>query len=686
MVDWGLAGRGEMHVRRMHAAARHPSRLPPPAASATTATMLQEDEVELNAMDFVETEYKSDAGEGEPGRPGVKRKKVRSKPQGSQGRGNSASRPMGEVEPPGEEGKAAHKRRKRKHTQRPREQSSGAANMGLYPYAAFLKKLCDKVGSSHGCSESLPARIFNQLRHTEVHYPYASLLQALHRHAGVGPGAASSPSTVRDQPPSTLEVARVMRNLRYPTGPPRGSSREDGEDPVAPFSAVLMAMVMKEQLHSQAPGGPGLSVGGIGEILRKEMPHSQKDDPPPSELSSASLLQKLSLSAERDLEAARGSSTRGKAQQAPTWTSTESSQSEEEDLDWRPTHWLAKKVSKDAAAPVKRKSNRRKSSSCDLEVEQPKTSQGDLDAPTQGEVRAGLQQCSGAARAKLLQFIMSRQQQTPDKRGKRARKRAKVTRINTKVARVKGKRKHSSAADEACDTIWVANGILEGQTTATEEEANHAAAGEPQSLLKEYLLKPAGEEVIPSENCDIPKLESNFLFSRLLQNFKSLAESNQVEEPSKKSSDCSRGPSILRGMLAATTPAPEQEHKFSPSDHNTSSSSSEHHHHHHHHQHTQKQKQQAGTPPPLGEPPLRVKLEEEIKVECEDEIVCKVECEEDSFECQVCHLQFSSLTDLSNHQVLFHCSEEPQAPASHRLLGCSVEGLGGGVMQGKQPA
>ncbi|XP_063845040.1 uncharacterized protein LOC135091373 [Scylla paramamosain] len=680
MVDWGLGGRGEMHVRRMHATARHPSRLPPPA------TMLQEDEIELNAMDFVETEYKSDVGEGEPGRPGVKRKKVCSRPQGSQGRGSGANRAKGEVELPGEGGKAAHKRRKRKHTQRPGEQSSGMANMGLYPYAAFLKKLCDKVGSSHGCPESLPTRIFNQLRHTDVHYPYASLLQALHRHAGVGAGGASSPSTARDQPPSTLEVARVMRNLRYPTASHRGNGREDGGGSAAPFSAVLMAVVMKERLHSQAPTGSGLSVGGIGEILRKEMPHSQKDDPPPSELSSASLLQKLSLSAERDLEVARGSSARGMAQQAATWTSTESSQSEEEDLDWRPTHWLAKKVSKDAAAPVKRKSNRRKSSSCDPELEQPHTSQGDLDVATQGAVRAGLQQCSGAARAKLLQFIMSRQQQTPDKRGKRARKRAKVT-------RKKGKRKHGDST-ESYNTVWVANGIIEDQTTAIGEESSQPAAGEPQSLLKEYLLKPAGEEVIPSENCDIPKLESNFLFSRLLQNFKSLAESNQAEEPSKKSSDCSRGPSILRGMLAASTPTPEPEHKFSPSDHNTSSSSSE---HQHQHQLQQKQKQkqkqkkqqqqQAGTPTSLGEPPLRVKLEEEIKVECEEEeILCKVECEDDNFECQVCHLQFSSLTDLSNHQVLFHCPEEPQAPGSHRLLGCSVEGLGGGVMQGKQPA
>lgn len=678
MVDWDLEGRGEMHVHRMHAAVGHPRTLPP------STTMLQEDEIELNVMDFVETEYRFDTGEGEPGRPGIKRKKVRSRPQGSQARGNAASKSKGEVEPLGEGGKAAHKRRKRKHTQKPKEQSSGSANMGLYPYAAFLKKLCDKVGSSHGYPESLPTKIFNQLRHTDVHYPYASLLQALHRHAGLGAGGASSPSTARDQSPGTLEVARVMRNLSYPTAPHKGGSREDSDDPAAPFSAVLMAVVRKQRLQGQATAGSGLSVGGIGEILRKEMPHSQKDDPPPSELSSASLLQKLSLSAERDMEVGRG-----KTMQAPTWTSTESSQSEEEDLDWRPTHWQAKTVSKDSAAPVKRKSNRRKSSSCGLELEQPHTSQRDLDAAAQGVVRAGLQQCSGAARAKLLQFIMSRQQQTSDKKGKRTRKRAKVARITAKVTRIKGKRKHSDDDAKSYDTVWVANGIIEDETMPIQEESSHPAAGEPQSLLKEYLLKPAGEEVISSENCDIPKLESNFLFSRLLQNFKSLAESNQTEEPPNKSSDCSRGPSILRGMLAATTPNPELEHKLSPSDHNASSSSSE-----HHHQHNQKQKQQqqqqqqeASTPPPRAEAPLRVKLEEEIKVECEEEdIFCKVECEEDGFECQVCHLQFSSLTDLSNHQLLFHCSDEPQAPTAHRLLGCSVEGLGGGVMQGKQPA
>ena len=655
-----------MHVRRMHSAARHSTRLPPPN------DMLQEDESELNVMDFVETEYKSDAGPGEQGRPGGKRKKARSKVQGSQGKGRAANKSKGEQEPPAEGGKTVHKRRKKKHTHRPGEASTTQANLGLYyPYAAFLKNLCDKVGSSQGGPDALPTKIFNQLRHTDVHYPYASLLQALHRHARVVARGASSPSTARtaqDQPARTLEVAKVMKNLCYPTASHRHNGREDAAAPVTPFSSVLMAIVMQEKVNANTEddAGCGHTVGTIGDILRKEMPHSKKDDLPPSELSSASLLQKLSLSAEQDLQAAKGGGSLPGTQQASTCSSSQSSHSEEEDVDWRPAHWLAKEVTKEADAPGNRKSIRKKKSlSSDLEPEQPNTSEG--------AVSAGLHHCSTseAARAKLLHFIMSRQQRTSDKKGKRTRKRAKAS-------KKKGKRKHVNTSQKS-DTLWdtelTATSLTEGQTTLLEGEDTHLAPGEPQSLLKEYLLKPAGEEVVPSENCDIPKLETNFLFSRLLQNFKCLAESNQPDEPSKKTSESSRGPSILRGMLAAGTTLDDEEGKFSPSDlQNTSSSSSE-------------QQQQGSTASPLGEPLVMVKMEQEIKVECDgEEIVCKYECAEDDFECQVCHLQFSSLTDLSNHQVLFHCSEEAPPPGSHRLLGCSVEGLSGGVMQGKQPA
>lgn len=628
--------------------------------------MSREDETELNVMDFVETEYKSDVCDAtEQGR---KRKKGRPRSQGLQEKAGNTRKPKENAKVPSEGGRTAYKRRKRKHGNKQTDESNSTSNVALYyPYAAFLKTLCDKVGSPQGSPEALPSRIFSQLRHSDVHYPYASLLQALHHHAGVDARCASSPS----RGGASLEVARVMRNLHYPTA----LCVDDEEDTGSPsmlFSTVLMMMVMQQKVHSYntsqaAPSGPGWSLGGIGEILRKEMPQSQKDDPPPSELSSASLLQKLSLSVERDLEVAGDRRCFPGAQQGAVWSSTESSQSEEDDLDWRPTHWLAKKVSRDAAAPVKRKSVRKKKSlSWGLEQEQPNTSQG-----AGGVGRGRHQRCmaSESARAKLLQFIMGRRQgASTEKRSKKALKRAKVT-------KKRGKRKHTNNTQKL-STDWTTKLSSEGHTTPMEEASGRCAAGEPQSLLKEYLLKPAGEEVVPSENCDIPKLETNFLFSRLLQNFKSLAESSQPDKPSERPTESCCGPSILRGMLAAGAVVDEPKEKFSPGDHQSASLSS-----------LGQQQQQAHSPPLLKDSQLGVKLEQEIKVECEEEIVCKVECEEDGFECQVCHLQFSSLTDLSNHQVLFHCAEDPPTPTgSHRLLGCSVEGLAGGVMQGKQPA
>lgn len=610
--------------------------------------MSREDETELNVMDFVETEYNADVCDvAEQGR---KRKKPRPRAQGPQRKARNTKKSKQNVKVASEGGRTAYKRRKRKHSDKHTDDSSVEQH---YPYATILKNLCDKVGSSQGSPEALP-RIFSQLRYIDVHYPYASLLQALHRHAGVSARRDTSPS--RAGP--SLEVARVMRNLHYPLA----ASADNEEEPDSPsmlFSTLLMMTVMQQKVHSHGtslttPSDPCCGMAGIGEILRRQMPRPQKDDLPPSELSSASLLRKMSVSAERDQVSSGYKRCLSGAQQGAVWSSTESSHSEADDRDWRPTHWLAKKVSGDTASPGKRKSVRKnKTQSCGPEPEQPNTSQGARGAGRGRQPRCA---ASDSARARLLQFIMDRRQGDPtDKKSKKALKRAKVT-------KKRGKRKHANNTQKHSDD-WTTTLPEEGLAVPARRASSRRAAREPQSLLKEYLLKPAGEEVVPSDNCDIPKLESNFLFSRLLQNFKNLAESCQPDDPSERPTKSSRGPSILRGMLASSGGGDQAMEGLFLSDCQSASLS------------------------PLGQQQeAQVKVKQEIKVECE-EIVCKVEVEEDGFECQVCHLQFSSLTDLSNHQVLFHCAEDPPTPTgSHRLLGCGVEGLAGGVMQGKQPA
>lgn len=646
MVDWGLEERGrELHVAEMHAADRHQhpdTRLPP------DADMSREDETELNVMDFVETEYNADVCDvAEQGR---KRKKSHPRAQGSQRKARNTKKSKQNAKVASEGGRTAYKRRKRKHSDKHTEKGNVEQQ---YPYATILKNLCDKVGSSQDSPEDLP-RIFSQLRYTDVHYPYASLLQALHRHAGVGPRRDTSPS--RAGP--SLEVARVMRNLHYPLAA-SGDNEEEADSPSMLFSTLLMMTVMQQKVQSQGtspatPADPTGGMAGIGEILRGQMPRPQKDDLPPSELSSASLLRKISLSAEKDQVTSGQKRCFSGPQLGAVWSSTESSHSEADDRDWRPTHWVAKKVSGDTTSPGKRKSGRKNNTqSCPLELEQPNTSQG-----AQGAGRSRQQRCvaSESARARLLQFIMDRRQgETTDKKSKKALKRAKVS-------KKRGKRKHANNTQKHSED-WTTTLPEEGLTVTVRRGSSRRAVREPQSLLKEYLLKPAGEEMVSSDNCDIPKLESSFLFSRLLQNFKNLAESCQPDDPSERPTKSSRGPSILRGMLATSGGGDQAVESLFLSDCQSASLS------------------------PLGQQQeTKVKVKQEIKVECE-EIVCKVEVEEDGFECQVCHLQFSSLTDLSNHQVLFHCAEDPPTPTgSHRLLGCAVEGLAGGVMQGKQPA
>lgn len=203
-------------------------------------------------------------------------------------------------------------------------------------------------------------------------------------------------------------------------------------------------------------------------------------------------------------------------------------------------------------------------------------------------------------------------------------------------------------------------------------------ASEQQSLLKEYLLKPAGEEIKTENDCDMPKVETNFLFSRMLQNFKILAEANHSESILEREQETSSVTDILREMLVSGNTDGELKTEFDT------------------HEDTKDDKSLIQSVILQCPQTNRSDKQDPVcKVECDNSVVCKIECEEDickveheedCYECQVCHLQFSSAIDLSTHQVLFHCSEDPEATSTHMLLSHSVDNLKSNVLQKKLPA
>lgn len=728
MVDWETSN-SELHAGRMHAVAKD-------SISFPVSEMLQEDETELNVMDFVETEYKSDKSED----VGITRNFPNRARNYTHKKLINRRKDIADVndicDPRIGSDKVTNKRKKQKYAWKPTlalELSNNSDDALHYPYATCLKKLCDEVGNVESpVLDSFSTRIFDQLRHDDVHYPYASLLEELHQNAEAE--ATNIPSTVEksyQRDSSGLGIADVMKNLHYPTRINENSSNmEDSEIESfdAPFSAMLLALVMQQKIQDYTSNQSNKNVNpvtdchGIGKILKTCMPQSQ-DDPPPGELHSSALLQKLSLSAQQNqmVEGRRSALDSCDEEHMLESSTTESSHSEEDDFEWKPTNWLAKKVSSNVNIPKKRKSRRKKKLTININ-----SSSLNVPGSSQNCFMNTVQRQSGSTGyfqnefnrssspippSRLLQLIMGNDQNdsgdsvNEESHGiSQVKKSRKSRRRSSKLSKKKVKRKNilnnsiqkdsitsikklqstenSSQIERLKEEEMLSKANNEAQENDPLGDVHHrATTSEPTSLLKEYLLKPAGEEISPGENCDIPKVENNFLFSRLLQNFKNLAESNQLDNSPLRGKEGCTGPSILRGMLAGGKSTTELHGKCHTEETQDKKSFIE--------QMNIPSGKQCSSQASIfdGNGSLcKVKCEQEIKIECEEEVLCKIECEEDTFECQVCHLQFSSGMDLSNHQILFHCNEEPQTSSPHKLLPCSVDSLQNSVLQEKLPA
>ncbi|XP_042866093.1 uncharacterized protein LOC122249366 [Penaeus japonicus] len=704
----------EMHRGKMHMIPRDwdPGRVP-------ECEMLQEDEAELNVMDFVETEYKSENND-------EARMSKRKLPKEKKNRSKKCWGVSVEtVNDSRKETKAKNNRKKFRATQKaPPSLARSYSDSDLAvvcPYATCLKILCDRIGTIQDpVSEPLPPRLFNQLKYLEVHYPYAALLKELYLDAQAESKNIPSMRPVHDC--QDLEVVELMKSLNYKTGVKSKSSKHshaNTTDFETPCSTILLALVLQLKNYNTKGNWNEISkrriceLNGIGKILHNSMIGPNAEDLPLSEFHSSALLHRISLSIQQKASCAAGASLQNDKNHNHTTSeqsTTESSHSEADDLDWKPNR-SRKKAANGLPNTKRRKSERRKKKS----QSNPSSSKRENIATLNQESVCAKEldckdQSDSVAPSRLLQLIISKDQEKLSScHGKQSARNLRVKNENRAVTKDQGKVKEFKgrsrkapgsksqryqvqrevAVSEGTKTkvrnsirgsrgsSMSGKGPQEGDASGSQVLVD-SNASEQQSLLKEYLLKPAGEEIKTENDCDMPKVETNFLFSRMLQNFKILAEANHSESISEREQETQSVPDILREMLVSGNTDGELQ-----TDVNTQND-------------LQDDKNLIKSV--LLQCPqtnLSDKKDPSCKVECDNSVICKIECEEDickveheedCFECQVCHLQFSSAIDLSTHQVLFHCSEDPEASSTQMLLSHSADNLKSNALQKKLPA
>lgn len=703
----------EMHRGKMHMIPRDwdPGRLP-------ECEMLQEDEVELNVMDFVETEYKP---ENNDEMRVTKRKLPKEKNRNKKCWGVSVEK----VKDTTKEAKTKNNRKKFRATQKPPPpltRSYTDSDLAVVcPYATCLKNLCDRVGTIQDpVPESLPPRLFDQLQHLEVHYPYAALLKELYLNAQADSNNIPSMRPERDC--QELGVFELMKTLNYKTGIKSKTSKHshaNTTDFETPFSTILLALFMQYKNNVSKGNWRESSnkrtgdLNGIGKILQKSMTEPHAEDLPLNELHSSALLHKISLSIQQKENCIAGESRQNDDSHnaTPEQSTTESSHSEAEDLDWKPSR-SRKKAANGLPIQKRRKSERRKKRSqskpCSSKKESTsavnedsvciKESDGKVTpepiAPSRlfqliiGKDQDKLSSCLEKLSARNQKMMNEKRAVVPKDQGKMNELKVKSKKVPGKKSKKCQHQQKVAAAEETKNgernSKRVNKGSFEVTSKLQESDASgsqiplDSEASEQQSLLKEYLLKPAGEEIKTENDCDMPKVETNFLFSRMLQNFKILAEANHSESILEREQETSSVTDILREMLVSGNTDGELKTEFDT------------------HEDTKDDKSLIQSVILQCPQTNRSDKQDPVcKVECDNSVVCKIECEEDickveheedCYECQVCHLQFSSAIDLSTHQVLFHCSEDPEATSTHMLLSHSVDNLKSNALQKKLPA
>ncbi|XP_064114967.1 uncharacterized protein LOC135221097 [Macrobrachium nipponense] len=694
---------------------------------------------ELNVMDFVETEYKSDVEDilldKKPRRKGQRKSKLSTQYEfDNYDDGSKVSNY------PRKSRKCLQRKRRRSSMKSKSVHDSVNSDNHLYPYATLMKVLCNEVGEKNVIKEPRTGKLFKQLSHANLCYPYATFLQELHEIANKGFGSIS-PSVENDfVDPSESEISQVMKSFRFKSSTLRlgvSSQSEDGKDDFKrTFSTLLLDLVNEHKLQDQSHKDDR-TVFGVGKILKMCM-FDVPGTKPAEELSFSALLQGLSLLAERE-------NTCDSESESVSQVLEESSESslEEEEEEWRPSFCRELDGIPDVQREHKKKSLRRKKPVSRFD-------------PTPGKcqssrVKSKQHMQSSSSSQSLLQLILNKGnedtvQKVRNKKAKESLLRSEVLeKIKDKINSRKGFTDTSTDSNENIkEEFGNEESLSEG---SLEEQRNFygaiAARKRERSLLKEYLLKPTDEEMTSKSYADtIPIMSGNsFVFSKLLQNFQMGSDKHLMDSYHENLED-SFSSSILRKMLIEKgKPLPNSTsddelhdvENVKPIEHidlnslqsflcennseeefpscamrqefeNKNDIIGE------------KLRERISQALEGSDSNLRNHIQKEDKsnndiANCLDlsvlescsstdptdlnpvcKIKCEVKCEEEFIdgvrECDICHIEFSSSVDYNNHEMLFHCRKEaePQSSGPTCALPHGSDILQAGLFQEKLPA
>ncbi|KAK7070184.1 hypothetical protein SK128_025851 [Halocaridina rubra] len=673
-------------------------------------------EPEMNVMDYVETEYKSYEQEyvsrhRKTRRKCQKLKKLLSSLGDDPLDTNSlaSSRPI----------KKYSKKRKKSIS---KSKSSGKyqETVKRYPYAMLLKNLCDQLGKSHPLDPPSAEMVFQQLSPFNIRYPYASLLQDLHRTAEEKCIAVPFNEGDESYNNSHMGLSQVMKTINYKISETLEEEVEIDTDENKkfniPFSNTLLSIILKESIEPYS-NDCNNSLCGIGKILSGYM--GELPEGPCREMQSSALLLRMSVEAEKkrpkDFDKDVIETVEGVGM---------SEESSCEEVEWRPKNRQVKYVPEDRKDGFsKRKSMRKKKNIIKYDA-----------SPMSNELKRSKAKqnsdCSSSGSNLLINLILQKgvdhmgSQKTvlrlPDSMTKNCKKSKARSNVLKKIRdRIKERMKyteHSMYSHGKQQTVEeVMTSVDESRT-----DVHIIEPGEQQSLLKEYLLKSSIEKSVPETNLTIPKISTNsFLFSRLLQNFKAISESSQSGNSFYAEGEAS-GSNMLREMLLQT--CSKSNVKYGGEDDETfnnrpchdleqfymasiEDSSSEECNESEDPSSVDKNKEKTEmtvsrntnilreilsrthhSPELLDNynckesldaknalfterlsPQLVVKnTSENDSGLLENPSICKIKCEvkcedeylDDTFECHICHLQFLSGVNLSDHHLLFHSNEE----------------------------
>ncbi|XP_076032353.1 uncharacterized protein LOC143020062 [Oratosquilla oratoria] len=471
------------------------------------------------------------------------------------------------------------------------------SNENLVPYSSLLKSICQKELVALRCTDNpSKTQIFRPLDPEEVKYPYAGILQSFccktKEKDDVNTWHCTRSMRKRKNLSDILTIGDIMKEIKYPISNSAVVDVE-GKGCSCVFSKKLLSAVKKSKKDIDSSGP--LSHSSVGAVLQETL-SGTGDAYLPSEFYSCVLLQKLSQEAVLGIR------------------------QEEDTLEdgYKGSQISRIKLSKIQRTPSRSSSPDVFEMSGDLKFSSHfvDTSRSLLEEylQNQADVKNNFKRASASSDNDLKESSVSS-----------SRLLQLLARRSSKELESYMHIKENQILPSNKQSEHFQNDFVSSSSFSNlKKESNENASSVLQVLLQQTSSRSFTEDDRVNET--IPRIDSEFLFSRMLQNFKLQVEAKQPQGDCKDNQDNLTVAEVLRGMGGSPEHHPRSREEESSCDR-------------------------------LVVPSLNgrcLTVSEITKIPHGRQ---KYEEEEKNFECDICCLQFTSHSDLSNHQTIFHMSE-----------------------------